>query len=269
MLNLYDFVVNDSEYIGGIGCVLFVSPRGEKLLDVAMPLICEETGLSPLEYINDSDGWMDFEFIIPKEEQENCKLLVEYDSAFHTVEIELSEEESRQLRREFRTLFLLVGPSGSGKSTLAGALEKEGFVSVKSFTTRPPRGENEGGHIFVSEYNAPSDTIAHAVYDGYDYWTTESQLGESDVYVVDPEEALRLQSQLNTSRNVAIVFLNPGEETCRERMAERGDSSESVEKRLEYDKKLYEKIQKVLEDYSEIVFTNETVEEMVKTIKEY
>ena len=50
------------------------------------------------------------------------------------------------------TIFLIIGESGSGKTTLVSSLEKQkNLKSIQSYTTRPPRYENEYGHIFVSE----------------------------------------------------------------------------------------------------------------------
>ena len=48
------------------------------------------------------------------------------------------------------TIFLIIGESGSGKTTLVSSLEKQkNLKSIQSYTTRPPRYENEYGHIFV------------------------------------------------------------------------------------------------------------------------
>ena len=49
-------------------------------------------------------------------------------------------------------IFLIIGRSGSGKSTIVDELCKRyGYTSVESYTTRPPRGPSEGGHIFVAK----------------------------------------------------------------------------------------------------------------------
>ena len=48
-------------------------------------------------------------------------------------------------------IFCLVGKSGSGKTTIANKLfDRYGYTQIASYTTRPPRSENDTDHTYVS-----------------------------------------------------------------------------------------------------------------------
>ena len=47
-------------------------------------------------------------------------------------------------------LYCIIGPSGCGKSTVVSELNKLGYKSPDSYTTRPPRYPGEGGHTYIT-----------------------------------------------------------------------------------------------------------------------
>ena len=135
-----------------------------------------------------------------------------------------------------KPLYLLVGKSASGKTTIAEYLEKEkGMTSLQSYTTRPPRYEGEVGHTFISdeEYDILDNRIAEVEYNGYRYCSTQQQLDDAEVYVIDPlgVETL-LERYDNQDRLVCIVFFSTDLRTRIERMRTRGDSSDDIITRL-------------------------------------
>lgn len=123
------------------------------------------------------------------------------------------------------TLVLLVGKSGCGKTTLEKYMVDElGFKSVKSYTTRPKRTEDEDTHTFVSEeeFETLEDKVGYTQFMGYKYCATRKQLDSSTVYIIDPDGVEYLLEHY-TERNLLIIYLDASKETCWERMMARGD----------------------------------------------
>lgn len=146
-----------------------------------------------------------------------------------------------------RPLILLVGESGSGKSTFANYLSKEwGLKQLESYTTRKPRYEGESGHIFISreqgEYMMIHERIAASTwFDGELYFSTAQQVEDTDIYIVDPAGVSRFLKNYTGSKEPYVIFLDIPEDIRRERMLNRGDSEEDVERRLNHDRYIYEK----------------------------
>lgn len=131
-------------------------------------------------------------------------------------------------------MIFLIGASGSGKSTLAKRLVDKGYKEVVSYTTRPKRYEGEGGHIFVDRYSG--DGVAYSKFNGYEYWCTQEQLDECDVYVVDWNGIDMLKVK---GVEGVVVYIDVSEEERVRRMKLRGDSDEMIESRIENDRKMF------------------------------
>lgn len=120
----------------------------------------------------------------------------------------------------------LVGESGSGKTTLYDMLRASGYKVVDSYTTRPPRKENELGHTFVTqeEFDAlRGDFAAYTEFDGYEYATTYQQLAESQFYIIDPAGVEYFAEKIGRDKFV-VVYLRVSEMVCFQRMQkERGE----------------------------------------------
>ena len=136
-------------------------------------------------------------------------------------------------------LFLFVGPSGCGKTTITGLLESRyGYKAIRSYTTRKPRYDNEDGHIFISEneFDTLENLVAYTIYNGFKYGTTEEQLDNANLYVVDiPGVEILLENYKNTERKICIFYLESTVRTRIDRMADRHDSDAAIIKRLYYD----------------------------------
>lgn len=140
-----------------------------------------------------------------------------------------------------RTLYCIVGPSGSGKSTLEKNVKNElpWLKSVESYTTRPPRYENEPGHVFITKEEFDTlKLVAYTMFNGYEYGVTEELLDKADLYVVDLEGIKVLKERYQ--RPTIAIGLTVDEDTCRKRMSSRADSIEAVNARIENDKKMFE-----------------------------
>lgn len=122
-------------------------------------------------------------------------------------------------------LYLMVGPSGVGKTTIANELTRRyGYFQVNPYTTRPRRGDDEGGYIFISEQqfqNLPNK-IACVNYHGHFYGATAELLDRNDLYIVEPS-GIDAVKQSYHNRKVFVIGLNASDFTTKQRMQQRGD----------------------------------------------
>ena len=131
-------------------------------------------------------------------------------------------------------LYLIVGASGSGKTTIANTLEeKYGYKQLQSYTTRPPRNQNETGHIFVTdeEFNRLQNIIAYTEYNNYRYCATSEQTNNSDIYVIDPNGIDYLKAHYK-DKPIKIINITSPVHTRINRMEQRGDAFNKIMERL-------------------------------------
>lgn len=166
-----------------------------------------------------------------------------------------------------KNLYCIVGPSGVGKTTIVNKLcERYGFKAVASYTTRPPRYENEGGHTFVNdeEFDKLTDKVAFAEFAGYRYCVTREQLQDCDLYVIDPAGVKELRRH-DIGKKIYIIGITANTKTLKNRMEIRGDTQEAIEKRLIHDKKAFAE----LEEASDIVIQNLDLENTIFDITKF
>lgn len=135
----------------------------------------------------------------------------------------------------------LIGASGSGKTATARELEKTGYNVIQSYTTRPPRGDDEWGLTFIRNsielggIGSPlvelhdldscksyprSNMIAYfnSYESGHHYFATDGQVirGRTNIYVVDAKGAEQVHEfYKGTDVEVVTIYLQADE---RERM---------------------------------------------------
>lgn len=103
-------------------------------------------------------------------------------------------------------IFCIIGRTASGKSTIVSAVAKDMKLKVlKSYTTRARR-KNEVGkhcdHTFISADDVNKymdDMVAYTERSGYCSFATESQLMDSDLYIINPSGYSDL---INTTRDI-------------------------------------------------------------------
>lgn len=130
-----------------------------------------------------------------------------------------------------------IGESCSGKTVLAKELEKQGYNVIQSYTTRPPREENEWGHTFATmelyyQHKQAGIVIADKeVYTGVMYWATTKQYKGKGVsiYIVDPEGFKTLKENVKDAQIVG-VYIKTDTETRRARLANRPETENRIEK---------------------------------------
>lgn len=105
-------------------------------------------------------------------------------------------------------IIAIVGDAGCGKDTAATWLvDHTDWNLIISYTTRPMReGEQQRReHYFVTQFPEFDTFGAHAVYGGYHYWTTMTQLTAcpTSVYVID-EDGLAQLRQAEAEGHISI-----------------------------------------------------------------
>lgn len=144
-------------------------------------------------------------------------------------------------------LIVVSGPSGAGKGTLIKCARKKlsELSLVVSCTTRSPRPGEEDGvdyrFVSVEEFErriAADEFLEYAKYAGNYYGTPRESveprlaLDEKLVLEVDVQGALQIMEKRPEGPFVFILPPVPMVETLRSRLAKRGQSPASIEKRL-------------------------------------
>lgn len=171
-------------------------------------------------------------------------------------------------------IVLLVGPSGSGKTTIAEYLDKHyGMKSIRSYTTRAPRYPGEDSHTFISndEFDALENIVAYTEFDGHRYCATQEQIDSHDIYVVDVHGVMTLQEHYHGDKMLLVVYLDVSPDTCRERMAERGDGGLTIAHRLANDETAFCWAKEYLLEHLEhvLILEENTVPELAVMIAKF
>ena len=141
-----------------------------------------------------------------------------------------------------KPLFLFVGKSSSGKTTIADMLERKyGLTQMQSYTTRPPRHENEIGHIFISEseFDKLENLVAYTNYNGFRYGATAEQADNVSIYVIDVDGVVTLMDTYKTERPIVVFYFDSSICTRIDRMIERNDPDVAIVSRL-YNDEMYD-----------------------------
>lgn len=152
----------------------------------------------------------------------------------------MSDEKDRKI------VFLVIGRSGSGKDTLVNYMcQKYGLKKLKSYTTRPPRQNEEDTHIFISPEDVQKyqdDIIAYTKIGEFEYFATKSQLKDINFYIIDPKGVQDLENIPNLKEEFTFIklFIYLPEKERKKRIALRGDSEEAFLKRQEGEKQQFD-----------------------------
>jgi guanylate kinase len=140
---------------------------------------------------------------------------------------------------------IIVGRAASGKDHIRKKFEAQGFKYAVSYTTRPPReGEVDGvDYIFISPAEAQvmiknDDFYEYVEFNGWLYGTSIRQFDEDDVFIMTPTGLAHVDE--DSRRKSFVIFIDIDEEIRRERMASRHMPGDSVDRRIEADRKDFE-----------------------------
>ena len=164
----------------------------------------------------------------------------------------MSDEKDRKI------VFLVIGRSGCGKDTLVNYMcQKYGLKKLKSYTTRPPRQNEEDTHIFISPEEVKKyqdDIIAYTKIGEFEYFATKSQLKDINFYIIDPKGVKDLENIPNLKEEFSFIklFIYLPEKERKKRIDLRGDSEEAFLKRQEGEKQQFDnfELQTDLFDYA-------------------
>ena len=140
---------------------------------------------------------------------------------------------------------IIVGRAASGKDHIRKKFEAQGFRYAVSYTTRPPReGEVDGvDYIFISPAEAQEmikndDFYEYVEFNGWLYGTSIRQFDEDDVFIMTPTGLAHVDE--DSRKKSFVIFIDIDEEIRRERMASRHMPGDSVDRRIEADRKDFE-----------------------------
>jgi guanylate kinase len=140
---------------------------------------------------------------------------------------------------------ILVGKAASGKDFLRKKFEDRGFKYAISYTTRPPReGEIDGKDYFFMTRPQAQDMIdtdqfyEWVAFNNWIYGTTVDQFEQDDLFIMTPSGLAHLSD--DARKESLVIFFDIDEEIRRKRMLSRNMPGDSVDRRLEADRKDFE-----------------------------
>lgn len=139
---------------------------------------------------------------------------------------------------------VLVGKAAAGKDHLRKRLIERGFKFGVYCTTRPPRvGEQNGkDYYFLSEQDFLDlvnlgDMVEYQQFNGWFYGLTRDEFQDSDVIILNREAVDMLPEDIR--KECMVMFLDIDINTRLERMQERKDTADSLERRIMADEQQY------------------------------
>lgn len=165
-------------------------------------------------------------------------------------------------------MLILVGPSASGKTELGKLLQKVGIEKVVTYTTRPIRqGEKDGiDYHFISkeeflEKIEQNFFFENVCYQNNYYGTAWTDILKNAYLIVEPSGLAKYKKEGNLTFFITVDY-----EIRKERMLKRGDSLESIQKRLASDDLIFN--EKVRESCDYVLNGNLPLNEVFLEIKE-
>ena len=136
---------------------------------------------------------------------------------------------------------IIVGQGGSGKDYLKSKFVSKGFSPAISHTSREPReGEVEGVDYFFrtkrqfEELLDAADLHEYDIFNGQYYGTTNKSFLNNDVFIKTPRGVAKLTKEQRAY--CFIIFIDIDEHIRRERLSNRMDLNDVVERRLDADR---------------------------------
>ena len=161
---------------------------------------------------------------------------------------------------------IIIGKAASGKDFLQKQLVERGWVPLRQYTTRPVRPTEDGSEYhFVSdeEFDSISNNLMSVQsFNGWKYGFDIDEAISSDVMIFSPANffSINFSSDIRCRdlyQNSIIVYIDIDEDTRRERLSKRyigGKEDDSLERRLQADKKDFEYFDNIDLDKNEQCF---------------
>lgn len=143
-------------------------------------------------------------------------------------------------------MIVLLGKSGSGKTTVREILVNEyGFKKAVTHTTRKIRDDDipdvtyhfvNADQFMAMKNNGELVDSTIAVYDGNYYGLSKAEMSNNKIVIFEPNGAQALKKE----GDAFIVYLDVNDDERIRRLSLRGDSPETIERRVESDKITFE-----------------------------
>ena len=140
-------------------------------------------------------------------------------------------------------IVIICGQSGSGKSTLRKALLKtHHFEKAQSYTTRPPRNDEQNGidYNFVSQsfFDSLPNIFLKREDNGYMYGVDKTSFQKKNIISILDENGIAELSTHFAPSEIKIIYLNVPKKILIARLKQRGMNLTEIAQRFHRDKKL-------------------------------
>lgn len=126
--------------------------------------------------------------------------------------------------------FIIIGKQASGKSFFLNLFKEQGLKTLKTHTTRPKRTPNEDTYFFHEESELPpKDILASDKINNHLYFTTKSDVLESDVMILTPSGVIEVAKAF-PEVGFCVIYLDADEEKRDEKLNERLQANENLQK---------------------------------------
>ena len=139
---------------------------------------------------------------------------------------------------------ILVGKAASGKDFLKSKMERKGFRTGVSHTTRPARpGEVDGAdYHFIDDVKfiemiGQEEFIEYMEFNGWFYGQTEEDFNASDIMIMS-KDGLDMLPKVYRDQCIVIYLDVPMDERLK-RLSNRNDKNDSIERRITTDEKQF------------------------------
>ena len=139
---------------------------------------------------------------------------------------------------------ILVGKAASGKDFLKSKMERKGFRTGVSHTTRPARpGEVDGvDYHFIDDVKfiemiGQEEFIEYMEFNGWFYGQTEEDFNTSDIMIMS-KDGLDMLPKVYRDQCIVIYLDVPMAERLK-RLSGRDDKNDSIERRITTDEKQF------------------------------
>lgn len=152
-------------------------------------------------------------------------------------------------------IFLLIGRSGCGKDALGNVLIQKGLKTIKTYTTRPQRSENDQQHIYITEQEADNipDHLAEVTFNNYRYFMTKEQIlnDQPDFIIIEPTGAKILTETFPDICFDTIYITTTDQKKRKEKAIERDhneNAEENFNKRCEEENPVFTQFEKIIDE---------------------
>lgn len=176
-------------------------------------------------------------------------------------------------------MIILIGESGSGKTSILNELIKRGYKKATNHTTRPIREDEVENpeYVFVSkeEFNRMWDEgklLQRTEFDG-EYYGISTESLQDDVVCIQIVSSIqdvknRAKEQGFDINKIKCFYISVPAEERTKRMLSRGDSIESIQRRMEIDSEKFKGVKDVVDFVVENVKLEDVVNEIIRLDKE-